>query len=221
MKFRNSLLTCAALLFMIPSFAQKIKWQTGGDLAFLKGQKELATSYNYADVTVLGENEQAYVMHQKEELNKDKPGDGDAFANEWTEARTKKYEPSFEKLMNKRLEDDGIAVKSGSQAKYTVMIATGDMQLGKGKTFTRKPAKVNFVISIVETANPSNVLAKGILEEVEGEVNAPRGSGWIPGGAGTVMSVTANVQNRDYSNRIAKSYEKAGEILAKAIHKSL
>jgi hypothetical protein len=221
MKTHYSFLCAALLLISTSSFAQKIKWETGGDLAFLKGQQSLATGYDYSNVTVKGESQEAYVAAQKGELNKDKAGEGDVFETEWTSARAQKYQPAFEKLMNKRLESDGIVVKAENGAKYKVVLVTGDMQLGKGKMFVKKPALVNFTIMIVEAANPGNVLAKGILEEVAGEVNAPKGSGWIPGGAGTAMSVTANVQNRDYTNRIAKSYEKAGEILAKAIHKVL
>ena len=129
------------LCLSIAVSAQKIKWETGGDLAFLKGQKEIATSYNYDKVTVKGESPEAYVAAQREELNKDKPGAGDEFADEWTKAREAKYQPGFEKLLNKKLEDDGVMVKQ--DAKYTIMVATGDMVLGKGKKFVKKPSLVN------------------------------------------------------------------------------
>ena len=221
MKLITTMATVITVMAVSSSFAQKIKWEKGGDLAFMKGQTTVATQYDYANVTVKGAPEQTYVNDQKADLNADKAGDGDAFAAEWTDARAKKYQPGFEKGFNKSLEKDGIAVNNEGNAKYTVMVVTNDMQLGKGKTFVRKPALVTYSIIIVETANKDNIVAKGTLEEVEGEVNAPKGSGWIPGGVGTAMSVTANVQNRDYSNRIAKSYEKAGEILGKSIRKAI
>lgn len=213
--------TAIALMMTSASFAQKIKWEKGDDLAFMKGQTAVGTEFDYSKITVKGESEQSYVDASKTDLNAEKPGDGDAFVEEWTDARTKKYQPQFAKGFNKSLIKDGMYVDSMGTSKYTIILTTGDMQLGKGKMFVKKPAKVNFDFIIVETANKSNVVAKGSMEEVEGEVNAPKGSSWIPGGVGTVMAVTANAQNRSYSNRIANAYNNAGLAIGKAIHKAL
>ena len=213
--------TAIAIAMTTASFAQKIKWEKGDDLAFLKGQTSVGTEFDYSKITVKGEPEQSYVEASKTDLNADKPGDGDAFAEEWTDARERKYKPQFAKGFNKSLAKDGIYVDSTGSAKYTMIITTGDMQLGKGKTFVSKPAKINVDFVIVETANKGNVVAKGSIEEVEGEIEAPKGSRWIPGGVGTVMAVNANVQNRSYSNRIANAYYNTGLAIGKAIHKSL
>jgi len=220
MKTTQILLTAGLCLGAHMAMGQKIAWETGEDLAFLKGQKELAVEYDYSTIKVKGEAEADYLKSQKEELNKDKAGDGDEFVAEWTKARATKYQPHFEKEFNKRINDSAILVKPGSNAQYTLIIVTEDMSLGKGSTFGKKPAEVNFVLKFVETANKDKVLAKGKLEDVKGEVNAPKGSGFIPG-AGGVMSMTAHVMNKEYSNRIAESYEKTGGILAKYISKKL
>lgn len=201
--------------------AQKIKWETGEELSFLKGQKELAVSYDYSKITVKGGAVEDYLKEQQEELNKDEAGKGDEFVKEWTDAREAKYQKQFETQFNKDMEKEGFVLKPGTDPKYTVIVVANDMEIGKGKTFTSKPAKINYTFLLVETANKDNVMAKGILEKVAGEVKAPKGSGWIPGGAGTVMAVTANVKNRDYSNRLAESYEKAASILAKYIRKNV
>ena len=202
------------------SMAQKLEWQSGDDLSFLKGQKELAVEYDYSNIKVKGEAEADYLKAQKEELNKDTKGDGDEFVEEWSKARTTKYQPHFEKEFNKRIADSAIQVKPGSNAMYTLIIVTGDMELGKGATFSKKPAKVSFTLKFVETANKSKVLATAVLNEVKGEVDAPKGSAFIPG-AGGVMSMTAHIQNKEYSNRIANAYQQTGLALAKYISKKL
>jgi hypothetical protein len=222
MTLLRTTLTLAALSLAISqTSAQKIKWDTGEGLPFLKDQKQLAVDYDYSKITIKGGDEQAFLKAQQEELNKDEAGKGDEYVREWTEARAAKYQVHFENQFNKDLKGEGVTIKPGTDAKYTVMVVANDMEVGKGKTFVSKPAKIDFTLFVVETANKSNVVAKGKLEDVEGEVNAPKGSGWIPGGAGTAMAVTANVQNRSYSNRLAESYEKAAAILAKYIKKNV
>lgn len=221
MKFSYALLTAAMVVSMTSaSFAQKIKWQQGEDLAFMKGQTTIGTEYDYTKITVSDGGEQEYLASQKADLNADKAGDGDAFVDEWSAARTKKYQPQFEKGINKSLEKDGITVNNDGSAKYTIMLHTGNMEMGKGKMFVKKPAKVNYEFMIVETADKSKVVAKGTMDRVEGEIDAPKGSRWM-GSVGTVMAVTANAQNRDYSNRIGKAYNNAGMAIGKAMHKAL
>jgi hypothetical protein len=167
MKTHYSFLCAALLLISTSSFAQKIKWETGGDLAFLKGQQSLATGYDYSNVTVKGESQEAYVAAQKGELNKDKAGEGDVFETEWTSARAQKYQPAFEKLMNKRLESDGIVVKAENGAKYKVVLVTGDMQLGKGKMFVKK--KTDMVQEEVALASVVDVAGwKSVGKKVAG-----------------------------------------------------
>ncbi|MBS1586072.1 MAG: hypothetical protein JSS82_11075 [Bacteroidetes bacterium] len=218
---RQILIAACACLASHACMGQKIQWESGEDLAFLKGQKELAVEYDYSAITVKGEREADYLKMQREELNKDEKGEGDAFVDEWTRARTSKYQPHFEKEFNKRIEDSALQVKPGSgTAKYTLIIITNDMALGKGSAFGKKPAEVDFTLRFVESANRDKVLAQGKLEDVKGEVKAPKGSGFIPG-AGGVMSMTAHVMNKEYSNRIAESYEKTGLALAKYISKKL
>lgn len=221
MKYLQLSLLAVAMSISTQSFAQKIKWETGDGLAFLKDQHALSVSYDYSKITVKGESEEAYLKSQKEELNKDEAGKGDDFVTEWTDAREKKYQKHFETQFNKDMLKEGWRMAADTAVKYTVIVVANDMDLGKGKTFTSKPALIDFTLLVVESDNKSNVVAKGILENVKGEVTAPKGSGWIPGGAGTVMAVSANVNNRSYSNRLAESYEKAAGILAKYIKKEV
>lgn len=221
MKLIQMTMLAAAMSIAAQSSAQKIKWETGDGLAFLKDQHALSVSYDYSKITVKGEQEEAYLKSQKEELNKDEAGKGDDFVSEWTDARVNKYQKHFETQFNKDMVKEGWRIAPDTAVKYTVIVIANDMDLGKGKTFSKKPALIDFTILIVETGNKDNIVAKGTLEDVKGEVNAPKGSGWIPGGAGTVMAVSANVNNRSYSNRLAESYEKAAGILAKYIRKEV
>lgn len=213
------LATCTVAAYT--SIAQKINWEQGADLAFLKGQQQLAVSYDYTGITVTGQPEADYVREQQDALNKDEAGKGDEFVKEWTEARTKKYQPNFEKQFNHEMKKSGLELLPEGDAAYTLIVVTNDMELGKGKTFSKKPAKINFTLLFVATADKNKVLARGTLLGVAGEVKPPKGSGWIPGGAGTAMSITANAQNRSYSNRLAESYEKTAGILAKHLKKQI
>ncbi|QLH44690.1 MAG: hypothetical protein HWD58_03105 [Bacteroidota bacterium] len=101
------------------------------------------------------------------------------------------------------------------------MIALLNVKTGKGSAWGKKPAELDFEIRIVETANKNTVLAKGTIENVKGEVKAPKGSGWIPGGAGSVMSTTAHFVNKEVTNRLAESYELVAIALAKHIRKKM
>lgn len=173
-----------ACLITSRSCAQKISWEQGEGLVFLKGEKRLGVMYDYSEITVKGEPEAAYVQEQKQVLNKEKAGEGEAFEAEWTEAREKKYQKNFEEAFNEELKKAGLQIYGEENAMYTLVVATHDIDLGKGNTFAKKPAKINFSFLVVETADKNHILAKGTLSGVAGEVKMPKGSGWIPGGQG-------------------------------------
>lgn len=215
------LLVSAILLFTVSTYAQKISWSSGEDFAFIQGISKLNVEYDFSQMTVAEGTESAFLEERKTEINKDKPGEGDEFVNTWNQAKTTKYPKHFEETFNKEFKKGDVQISSGSDAKYTVIITLLNVKTGKGSAWGKKPAELDFEIRIVETANKNTVLAKGTIENVKGEVKAPKGSGWIPGGAGSVMSTTAHFVNKEVTNRLAESYELVAIALAKHIRKKM
>ncbi|MCC7029509.1 MAG: hypothetical protein IT257_04325 [Chitinophagaceae bacterium] len=211
----------AMTLLMIStfSFAQKIKWQSGEDLPFVQDVSVFNVIYDFSNITVAEGTEQAFLDARKSEMNADKAGEGDEFVANWNKAKTEKYPKHFEETFNKEFKKEGVTVKQQADAKYTIIIKVNNVKTGKGSAWGKKPAMLDFTITLVETANQANVLASGTMEDVKGEVKAPKGSGWIPGGAGTVMSTTAHYVNKEVTNRLAESFELVAIALAKQIDK--
>jgi hypothetical protein len=216
---KKIILAIAFLLTGTFSFAQKIKWQSGEDLPFVKDITAFNVIYDFTNMTVAEGTEQAFLDARKSEMNADKAGEGDEFVSNWNKAKTEKYPKHFEETFNKEFRKEGVTVGQQAAAKYTIIIKVNNVKTGKGSAWGKKPAMLDFTISIVETANQTNVLATGTMEDVKGEVKAPKGSGWIPGGAGTVMNTTAHYVNKEVTNRLAESFELVAIALAKQIDK--
>ena len=139
-------------------FAQKLE---SGSLADLKGQSVINIQYDYSDLMVGKKTEKEYVDDGIEQRNKKKPGSGDEWAKAWVNDRATRYQPTFEKNFNGVTDKAGITGKEGaSDAKYTFIIHTTFVEPGfQSGVGPSKPAYINLVIKLVETADPSKVLA--------------------------------------------------------------
>ncbi len=211
-----------ALIFIAASNfsnAQKIKWESGEDLAFMKDVKSLNIEYDFNNMTVAEGTESTFLEERKAAMNKDKAGEGDEFVMNWEKAKTEKYPKHFEELFNKELRKESIVGGQKMDAQYTVIITVTNVKTGRGNAWGKKPAMVDFVITIVETNNHSTILAKATMEDVKGEVKAPKGSNWAPSGVSSVLNTTAHFVNKDVTNRLAESYELVAIALAKQIKK--
>lgn len=200
MKNLKSIIAGAALLVAGSVTAQK--WSTGKDLSYLKGQKEVAFQFTYDNMTVgkKGRAESEYVAEKTAENNKKEAGKGDAWAKAWVDARQKTYEPKFEELFNKVADGKLSGNRKNTSAKYTVIVHTIRIEPGFNVGVMKQNAYCDFEISIVETANPSNVLSKGLL------LNQP----------GSQMMG----YDFDVSSRVQESYAKAGKTLGKTLGKA-
>lgn len=196
--------------------AQKIKWDKG-DLKVLKGQTQLSTEIIYENLQVSSMPEEQFLKERKNRDNEEKAGAGDIFANNWEEAKKTKYIKRVNDHVFSASKKKVTASENNTSATYKLILKPNNIDLGKGRYFGTKPALVDFDITIVETANPSNVVAHGVALAVKGEAKAPKGSGWIPGGAGAVIDASNRSQNFEATNRVAESFE----LLATAIGKSM
>ncbi|MDD5570444.1 MAG: hypothetical protein PHD97_04720 [Bacteroidales bacterium] len=198
MKKITCLFTLCFLLFIGSSYAQfgagaKLKL-VSGDVKILKSEKEYNLQYEYDGLKVGGVDEEDYLNEQVKKKNDKEAGSGDKFKTEWFANREKKFEPKFEELLNKDLSEVGAkASKDNKKAKYTIIVKTDYIEPGFNVGVMKKPSYINITIKIVETANPSNVIAKIMLTQVPG--------------------MSAMGMDFDTGTRISESYAKAGKEL--------
>lgn len=199
MKKRIFLLIClVAPLFGV--YGQKIK-QTG-NLSPLKGEKVLNVQYVYDGLLVGKVDEPSYITKKVTEYNADEAGKGDKWKESWFNDRKTRYQPKFEELFNKHMEDAGIVVKDGaSDAKFTLIVKTKVIEPGFNVGVVRKSAFINVAVDVVETANPSKPIAQFTIDNV-------------PGGG-------AMGYDFDSGFRIAEGYAKLGKSLAGYIAKKI
>ncbi|MBC8486924.1 MAG: hypothetical protein H8D45_12920 [Bacteroidetes bacterium] len=194
------LLVSLAIIFSGMVYGQKIKL-VSGDLNFLKGQKVLKVEYNYEDMSVgKFDNEEDYIAQKVKDYNEDEPGKGEKWREAWFNDRADRYQPFFEELINKYLEDNKVVVSPVSKdAKYTKILKTTFTEPGFNVGVARRPALINADVIFIETGNPDDELAKI-------EITKSPGSGaW-----GTDF---------DTGYRIQEAYAKCGKELGKYLSK--
>ncbi|MDQ3049404.1 MAG: hypothetical protein M3Q95_00815 [Bacteroidota bacterium] len=188
-------LAIAMIAFTAQLSAQKINLESGSIAELIK-EKKINIQYDYSDFKVGKAGSEAdYVAKKVGEYNKEEAGKGDKWQTGWIDARKNRYEPKFEELINKMLEDKGIVHGSFPEAKYTLIVKTTFLEPGFNVGVMKQPAYVSFEFTFVETASPSTVVAKMSLLKVVGS---------------QVMGY-----DFDSGSRISESYAKAGKILGK------
>ncbi|HEY0274357.1 MAG TPA: hypothetical protein VGC22_14285 [Chitinophaga sp.] len=153
--------------FTSAALGQKLK-VTEGDLAVLKGQKAINTQFTYDNMSV-GKfpKEEDYIKSKTEDYNKKEPGRGDTWAKGWVSDRVGRFEPQFNELFTK-----ASGLQSGTQkdAKYTLIFHTTSTEPGFNVGVWRKNASIDGEAIIVETADPSKVVARITVENAPGRV---------------------------------------------------
>lgn len=201
-KFIYASVMAISLLAADASIAQRVDLRSG-DVAVLSGQKTVNVEYDYSEFGV-GKfaTEQEYLDKKSAEYNAKEAGKGDAWKKAWVEDRKARYEPKFEELFNKGLQDKGItAVTARPDAQYTLIVKTKFIEPGFNVGVMRKNAYVDFEVDLVESANKSNKVAEIGMRNV-------------PGGQFAGFDF-------DTGTRIAESYAKAGKSLAAFLDKKL
>lgn len=182
--------------------AQRVDLRSG-DVSVLSGQKTVNVEYDYSDFGV-GKfaTEQEYLDKKAAEYNAKEAGKGDSWKKAWVDDRKNRFEPKFEELFNKGLEDKGItAVSARPDAQYTLIVKTKFVEPGFNVGVMRKNAYVDYEIDLVESANKSAKVAEIAMRNV-------------PGGQFGGFDF-------DTGTRIAESYAKAGKSLAAFLDKKL
>lgn len=200
----KKIVTLVLLVASTVVMAQKIKIEKG-DFKFLSGQTEVNVEFDYSNLKLMKENltESQYVAERTAELNEKAKGNGDSWAKKWEASKQLAWQPKFTELVNVVLskKKKNITFQEGlTSAKYTLLVDVVWMYPGYNVVMAKKGAKVTTVLTFVETANKSNVLA------VISSENAP---GDVFGGS---------FSNED---RIREGFAKTGKTLAGLILKDL
>lgn len=159
MKKLSLVLTAAIMMLTMTAsaqfFANKVKL-TSGDLAFLKGAKELNIAFDYQTMKVGEMDEADYIIKHQAELEKAKTGSGETWKKKWNEDRPNRYEPAFLKTFVKRISKLGItAGKDKASAKYTLTVKVTRMEPGvyTGISVVQKDAFIDAVLVFTETGS--------------------------------------------------------------------
>lgn len=176
----------------LAGYSQKIK-KTKGDLAPLKNQSGINIEFSYEGLSVgKFKSEADYVAKKTDEYNKKEAGKGDKWAESWQSDKSRAYEPQFlEQFLEKS------KLKNEKNAPYTLIFRTTFIEPGFNVGAWRKNAYIDATVTIVETANRSNVIAELTVDNAPGR---------------DAMGV-----DFDTSWRISEAYAKAGKSLSKYI----
>lgn len=180
----------------ITGFAQKIKL-IQGDLGVLKGQTAVKTEFEYDMSVGKFDKEEDYIAHKKKELNGKEPGRGDSWEKSWTDDRQERFEPQFRELFSKHSEISTV----GDNAQYTMIFKTIKTEPGFNVGVASRPAFIDAEATIVETANPTKIIAKISISKAPGR----------------------DVMGFDYETgaRLQEAYAKAGKELGGFIRKNI
>lgn len=181
-----------AFAVIISGSAQKITLKSG-NLAFLKGQKNLNIEFTYDNLAVgKFENENDYIAKKVDEYNSKEAGKGDIWKEAWFNDRPTRYEPKFLELFGKYLEPHGITADRGLTADYTMVVHTTFIEPGFNVGVARQNAYTNSEILFKD--------ASGAVIATLTVLNSP--------------GATAFGYDFDSGVRISESYAKMGKSLA-------
>ncbi|GEP49802.1 hypothetical protein FNO01nite_04740 [Flavobacterium noncentrifugens] len=128
-----------------------------GQLKNLKGITEFNVTFDYKDLKVHGyDTEEAYLQDKMKK--REEKGTDETFKAAWYADRGSKYEPKFIEYFNKKFDNGEIKVAKNPEAKYTMNIKTLWIYPGYSVVAAAEPAKITAIVTISETANPSNIL---------------------------------------------------------------
>lgn len=193
---KKTFLSIALTLMVTLSIsAQRIKL-IEGDLASLKGVTSLQSKYDYSNMAVGKFDKEAdYVAKKRTEYNDKEAGKGDKWAESWIADRESRFEPQFEELFNKNSDIE----LSPKASKYTLILKTTFTEPGFNVYITRKNAIIDAEVWIVDSGNPSHVLAKMKIEKSPGR--------------------TFGGYDFDTGGRIQEAYAAAGKALGRFLSK--
>jgi hypothetical protein len=199
MRLQTTILTVAFAATSLSASAMKVKVKQG-DLKALKGTTEFNIQYDYSAMTVTTKNddEESFVKEKKAALNEKESGRGNTWAKAWVSDRKSRFEPQYKEEFEKQ---SSIKLTENPSAKYTMIMHTTHTETGYNIGISSRPAFIDAEVKIVETANPSNVIAVIMVDNSPGRM--------------------AFGMDFDTGERLKEAYAKAGKEVGKLIDKKL
>lgn len=200
----KKLLLLVFMIMMTTAFGQEKMKVVSGNLNILKDQTEVNAELKFENVLLMKENitEAQYLENRKKQVLENPKRGEEAWKKwieEWERYKKEEYIDYFVKGLNKSYKN--ISFKKDSPAKYTLLLNTKWVFPGWHAGLTAMTAEISGTIKLVETNNPSVVLAEVELNKFDKFVN-----------------------NKEFVmeyGRIAAGYESTGRYLGKQIKKSL
>lgn len=129
-----------------------------GDFKNLASVKEYNVVFDYTNIKVAHfETEEDFL---EDKMGKREGEKAENFRTKWFADREANYEPKFIAYFNKRMEGKGVTVAKSPAAPYTMTIKTLWLYPGYNVGVGLEEAKITAVVTVFESANPSNVLLK-------------------------------------------------------------
>jgi len=187
-------------LFAINSASGQRVRVIDGSLDALKSIHKMNLQFDYSKMGV-GKfaTEEEYIAKKKTDYNKKEEGRGDQWEKSWIADRKNRFEPQFKELFAKY--DEDLLLGEYPSEKYTMIFKTTFTEPGYNIYVSRKNAEIDGEVWIVETASPSNVIAKISVQNCPGR--------------------TFGGNDYDTGNRIEESYAVAGKGLGKFLSKEM
>ena len=149
-------------------------------------------------VTTKNWDEDEFIKDKQSELNKKESGKGDTWAKSWVSDRQSRFEPQFKEEFEKQSD---AKLNTNPSAKYTLVMRTVHTETGYHIGISSRPAFIDAEVKIVETANPSNVIAVIAVNDAPGRM--------------------AFGMDFDTGVRLSEAYAKAGKEVGKLVGKKL
>jgi hypothetical protein len=187
----KNLIPMFIMLIAFSASAQKMQIAKGS-LQSLKGVQSVQVQFTYDHMNVGDGTEEFYLKRRSTEMNSKEAGRGDAWAKAWVNDRQARFEPKFLELFQEHSKMSVVA-----DAKYILIFHTIFTEPGFNVGVAHRSARISAEVSLVDAANPSNVLTQVTITNSPG-----RGAGGF---------------DYDTGYRIQEAYAKAGKSLGKFI----
>ena len=159
---KNLFLTVIALIALCLNANSQSITLIKGDIAKIKAHSKIEVAFDYSNMAVgKFDKEEDYVNKKVLEYNSNEPGKGDKWKKNWINDRKERYEPKFFELFSKYIDEAGFVAAIGvDNATYTMLVHTVFIEPGFNVAIMRRPAMVNFEITIKDkvTGNELAVL---------------------------------------------------------------
>lgn len=176
--------------FILTSFTTSFAQQkiVQGSFKALTDIKDYHVVFDYTDIKVAHFKDEEDFL--KDKMGKREGEKAEEFKRKWFADRESNYEPKFIAYFNKRMKKAEVAMAKNPDAQYTLLLKTTWIYPGYNVGIGKEEAKISAVLTVYETANPTNVVLVVSYDKSPGLEPAPDTNAYDPG------------------NRIAGAYEK-------------